>query len=84
LASFVKSEIRELARYLNIPNIIIEKPPTAGLWANQTDEKEMGFSYDVLDNYIKTGDGSEELVNKIKRMNLVSQHKRVYPPIFEE
>ncbi|HAE91720.1 MAG TPA: NAD(+) synthase [Tissierella sp.] len=84
LASFVKSEIRELAKSLGIPNIIIEKPPTAGLWENQTDEKEMGFSYEVLDNYIKTGKGPKELVNKIKKMNLVSQHKRAYPPIFQE
>lgn len=83
LASFVKSEIRQLARSLNIPEIIIEKPPTAGLWANQTDEKEMGFSYEVLDEYIKTGKGPKEIVEKIERMNKNSQHKRVYPPIFK-
>lgn len=83
LASFVKSEIRDLARFLNIPEIIVEKPPTAGLWENQTDESEMGFSYDVLDKYIKTGEGPEEIVNKIKRMNSISEHKRTYPPIFE-
>lgn len=83
LASFVKYEIRELARALEIPSIIIEKPPTAGLWANQTDEKEMGFSYDVLDNYIKTGEGPKEVVEKIERMNAISQHKRIYPPIYE-
>lgn len=43
LASFVKSEIRELARRLNIPEIIIEKPPTAGLWSNQNDEEKSRF-----------------------------------------
>lgn len=83
LASFVKSEIRELARGLNIPEIIIEKPPTAGLWSNQKDEEELGFSYDILDEYIKTGKGPKGIVEKIKRMNKNSQHKRVYPPIFE-
>ncbi len=83
LASFVKAEIYELARYLKVPEIIIEKPPTAGLWADQTDEKEMGFSYQVLDRYIKTGEGPEEIVDKIQRMNSISQHKRIYPPIFE-
>lgn len=83
LASFVKSEIRELANALNIPDIVINKPPTAGLWANQTDEKEMGFSYDVLDKYIKTGDGPEDIVKKIKRMNKASSHKREFPPIFK-
>jgi len=82
LGSFVKSEIVELAKYLNIPEIIITKPPTAGLWENQTDEKEMGFSYEVLDEYIKTGKGKKEIVEKIEKMNLRSEHKRNYPPIF--
>jgi NAD+ synthase len=82
LASFVKSEIREIAKFLEIPEIIIEKPPTAGLWANQTDEEEMGFGYDVLDEYIRTGSGPEKIVEKIDKMNKISKHKREYPPIF--
>lgn len=82
LVSFVKSEIYDLARHLDIPDIIIEKPPTAGLWENQTDEEEMGFSYKILDNYIKTGEGPDEIVKKIDRMHGGSQHKREYPPIF--
>lgn len=82
LASFVKSEIRELARYLEIPEIVIEKPPTAGLWEDQTDEEEMGFGYDVLDKYIKTKEAPKEIKSKIDRMNKISDHKRNYPPIF--
>lgn len=82
LVSFVKFEIRELAKYLNIPDIVINKPPTAGLWQNQTDEEEMGFSYEVLDNYIKTGQGLEVITKKIDRMNETSEHKRLYPPMF--
>ena len=82
LASFVKSEIRELARYLDIPQIVIEKPPTAGLWEDQTDEEEMGFGYDVLDKYIRTKEAPEEIGAKIDRMNRISNHKRSYPPIF--
>lgn len=82
IASFVKSEVRELAYFLNIPKEIITKPPTAGLWENQTDEKEMGFSYDVLDKYIKTGNGEKEIVEKIEKMNKRSRHKREFPPIF--
>lgn len=82
LGSFVKSEIVELARYLNIPEIIITKPPTAGLWENQTDENEMGFTYEVLDRYIKYGEGNKEVTEKIEKMNSRSEHKRKYPPIF--
>lgn len=83
IVSFVKSEVRELAKYLGIPDIIIEKPPTAGLWKNQTDEDELGFSYDLLDHYIKTGEGPKEIVEKIKKMNERSEHKRIYPAIFK-
>lgn len=82
LASFVKSEIRDLARYLEIPQIVIEKPPTAGLWEDQTDEEEMGFGYDVLDKYIRTKEAPEAIKTKIARMNKISNHKRNYPPIF--
>ena len=83
LGDFVKSEVIELAKALEIPDIIINKPPSAGLWENQTDEEEMGFGYDILDNYIKTGEGPEEIIKKIKRMNFISNHKREYPPIFK-
>ncbi|WP_416197802.1 MAG: NH(3)-dependent NAD(+) synthetase [Sporanaerobacter sp.] len=83
IASFVKSEVREMAKFLNIPEIVIKKAPTAGLWEDQTDEKEMGFGYDVLDNYIKTGYAEDEVKEKIERLNKRSEHKRKYPPIFK-
>lgn len=83
IASFVKSEVREMAKFLNVPEIIITKAPTAGLWEDQTDEREMGFGYDVLDNYIKTGRAEDELKEKIERLNKRSEHKRKYPPIFK-
>ncbi|MBZ2173646.1 NAD(+) synthase [Schnuerera sp. xch1] len=82
LASFTKTEIREMARCLNIPKIIINKSPTAGLWKNQTDEKEMGFGYDVLDNYIKKKTGPKDIVEKIDTMYRKSEHKRNFPPIY--
>ncbi|NMA86649.1 MAG: NAD(+) synthase [Tissierellia bacterium] len=82
IADFVKSDIRKIAKYLNIPSIVIEKPPTAGLWEGQTDEEEMGFNYDILDNYILNEKGPEKIVGKIQVMNKKSQHKRKFPPIF--
>lgn len=83
IADFVKNEVRELAKALGVPSEVILKAPSAGLWENQTDEKEMGFSYDVLDNYILTGEGPEDIVERIQRMNRNSEHKRTYPPKFE-
>jgi NAD+ synthase len=82
LASFVKKDIWDMAKYLNIPKEIIEKPPTAGLWENQTDEDEMGFGYDILDNYIINKTGPKNLVERIKKMNRNSEHKRNFPPIY--
>ncbi len=82
LVNFVKEDVRKLARYLQIPDVIINKAPSAGLWENQTDEDEMGFSYDILDHYIKTGEGPKEITDKIDRMYKATAHKRQYPPIF--
>ena len=83
LAEFRKTEIWDLAKYLNIPEIIINKAPSAGLWNNQTDEDEMGFSYEVLDNFIETGEADKELKKRIQNMYEKSGHKREYPPIFK-
>ena len=82
LASFVKKEVRALARYLEIPEIVITKPPTAGLWENQSDEKEMGMSYEDLDHYILTGEGSDNVKDKVDTMYQRSEHKRVPVPKF--
>lgn len=82
LASFVKSEVRELASYLGIPEIVITKPPTAGLWENQTDEGEMGMTYNQLDEYILTGKAEDQIKEKIEKMNKFSEHKRNIAPMF--
>lgn len=52
LADFFKYEIRELARELGVPEKIITKSPSAGLFDNQTDEGEIGFKYDDIDKYL--------------------------------
>lgn len=82
LAEFTKTEIWQLARFLNIPHVVIDKVPSAGLWDNQTDEDEMGFSYEVLDRFIKTGEVDESIKIKIQKLNNNSNHKREFPPIF--
>ena len=47
LADLTKGEVRAMARLLNIPSVVIDKPPSAGLWEGQTDEQEMGLSRSV-------------------------------------
>ncbi len=44
-----KTQVYQLANYLGVPKNIINQPPTAGLWLGQTDEKELGFSYNEAD-----------------------------------
>jgi NAD+ synthase len=83
LGNLVKKEVRELARYLGIPGEIIEKPPSAGLWKGQTDEDEMGFTYEALDHYLLTGNAPEELKSRIEFKRVASQHKNQMPPIPE-
>ncbi len=81
LGDLLKKEVYEIAHYLEIPEIIINKPPSAGLWADQTDEKEMGFTYEELDRYLETGEGEPEVVAIIEKMIRNSGHKRQMPPI---
>lgn len=49
IGNLYKTHIYQLARYLEIPEIIINKPPSADLWPGQTDENEIGYSYDFMD-----------------------------------
>lgn len=82
IADYIKKEIFELAKFLGIPEEIINKTPTAGLWAGQTDEEEMEFTYNQLDNYIIQNDTDLEVKNKIEGMILRSKHKRNFPKIY--
>jgi len=49
IADLYKNQVRQLARYLEIPESIIKKVPTAGLWPGQSDEEDLGMKYDTLD-----------------------------------
>ncbi|MDD4876856.1 MAG: NAD(+) synthase [Dehalococcoidales bacterium] len=83
LGSLVKKEIRKLASVLGVPQHIIDKPPSAGLWQGQTDEDDLGFSYEKLDHYLLTGEASDNLKTKINSMIATHKHKRIPPPIAE-
>ncbi len=84
LGDLLKEEVREIARFLKLPREIIEKKPTAGLWKGQTDEGEMGFSYEKLDLFLKGGEVEPSLAEKIKGLIENSAHKRLMPPIFQK
>jgi NAD+ synthase len=81
LGNLVKVQVRELASFLGIPQEIIDKPPSAGLWPGQTDEGDLGFSYDELDRYLVTGKASGKVKKKIESMRAAGDHKRQPPPL---
>jgi NAD+ synthase len=82
IADLLKREVRKLARELKVPEHIITKPPTAGLWPGQTDEGEMGITYAELDEILaRLGCGKKQIspapkVDKVKEMMRRSRHKR--------
>lgn len=82
IGALYKAEVREIARFLGIPDKIINKPPSAGLWEGQTDEDEIGLTYDLLDEIIYRIDhflGFEGLndkdVKKVINMIKSAEHK---------
>ncbi len=81
LGNLVKKGVRELAGFLGIPQPIIDKPPSAGLWQGQTDEDEMGLGYEELDRYLVSGEASAAVRQKIESMKEASAHKRALPPV---
>ncbi len=86
LGNLYKTQLRGFARYLGIPEEIIEKPPSAGLWEGQTDEGEMGITYPELDAILEAlekgeADLSSPKVLKVMGMVKASAHKRALPPI---
>ncbi len=89
LGSLYKTDVRAVAREIGVPQAIIDRPPSAGLWAGQTDEEEMGIAYEDLDGILMAldrGDISQypdDKVAKVQRMIAGSAHKRRPAPIFD-
>lgn len=79
LANLVKGQVRDLAGQLGVPESIIDKTPTAGLFAGQTDEKEIGVAYADLDRYILEGVAEAAVKERIEDLKAGSEHKRALP-----
>jgi NAD+ synthase len=86
IADLFKTQVRQLSRHLGIPDKIIAKPPSAGLWVNQTDEAELGITYRELDHILsqinnRVKQRAHIKINKIKGLIYKSEHKRQGPKI---
>lgn len=89
IGSLYKCEVREIAKLLNVPDVIIKKPPSAGLWEGQTDEDEIGIKYDRLDeilyridNGLSITDLNNDDIKMVKDMMEKARHKLSMPPVF--
>jgi NAD+ synthase len=88
LIDLYKFEVRAIARHLGVPESVITRPPSAGLWQGQTDEAEIGMSYDTLDaSLIAIAEGREsevapDVLARLKPLIAASWHKRNPVPTF--
>jgi NAD+ synthase len=94
IGDLYKTQVRQLSRAMNIPTPIIDKAPSADLWAGQTDEDELGFTYEDVDQLlyllvdqryspqeaVEAG-FSEKFVNAVTTRIRRNQFKRMLPPI---
>ena len=83
IAMLTKQEVYTLARFLEIPESIIQKKPSADLWEGQTDEAELGITYKQIDTFILKGtSGSAEVDDMIRKRMAWSAHKLAAIPFF--
>ncbi len=94
IGNLYKAQVRQLARHVGVPEALATKPATAELWADQTDEDELGLSYDTLDSILAAHiDGplsvaatcrelpvEKETVEHVRELYAASAHKRSPPP----
>ncbi|RPI00896.1 MAG: NAD(+) synthase, partial [Zetaproteobacteria bacterium] len=95
LGDLYKTQVRQLSRHLGVPPPIVDKQPSADLWEGQTDEAELGFTYEEVDKVlcllvdrryevselIAEGRFDEKFVRAVARRVQMSQYKRRLPVI---
>ena len=94
IGNLYKAQVRQMARAVGVPERIVKKPATAELWEDQTDEEELGVSYETLDQILAahvdgplTASATERLlsvdretIDRVTRLHERSAHKRATPP----
>jgi NAD+ synthase len=94
IGDLYKAQVRQLSRALSIPSAIVDKPPSADLWAGQTDENELGFTYEEVDKLLYllvdqryspeecvAAGFDQAFVEKVVTRIRRNQFKRMLPPI---
>jgi NAD+ synthase len=81
IVHLLKTDVWDLARYLGVPDSIVSRAPSAGLWPGQTDENELGLSYQDIDAAIRSLDRNgwnpeNEVEEKVVSLNIRARHKQ--------
>lgn len=92
ISPYTKREVYEMGRFLGLPESVLSRAPSAGLWEGQTDEDEMGVPYDFIDNIIEGISNANlrrysecqysEYINRLSKLHRTTEHKRTPPLVF--
>jgi NAD+ synthase len=80
LSTLNKRQVRQLAEKLGVPQQILHKAPTAGLWDGQTDEDELGITYNDNSDYLEGKQIEPQIREKLEKQYLKTEHKRAGIP----
>lgn len=80
ICNLQKREVFAWAKVLGVPQQIIKREPSAGLWEGQTDESEMGTTYDMIDDLLEGKEIPKKDREIIERLHKMTEHKRMMPP----
>lgn len=84
IVHLTKGEVREIGRMLGVRSSLVARVPSAGLYEGQTDEGELGFSYDECDDYLLGKEVRPEAKERIEYWHRITEHKRAPIPSPEE
>ncbi|AOZ92354.1 ammonia-dependent NAD(+) synthetase [Paenibacillus crassostreae] len=76
LSSLNKRQVRQLAAYMGVPQSILDKAPSAGLWEGQTDENELGITYEENSDYLEGKEIPSASKERLESFYLKTTHKR--------
>ncbi|ANS76918.1 NAD(+) synthetase [Paenibacillus yonginensis] len=76
LSTLNKRQVRQIAAYVGVPQEILDKAPTAGLWEGQTDEGELGVSYEANSDYLEGKDIDPKAKDILEKLYTRTEHKR--------
>ncbi|AJY74008.1 ammonia-dependent NAD(+) synthetase [Paenibacillus beijingensis] len=80
LTSLNKRQVRQIAARLGVPQSVLDKAPTAGLWEGQTDETELGITYEDNSSYLEGKEVAPEVRELLEKQYLKTEHKRAAIP----